>query len=91
MCVVPISSGRIREVNDYDGIANPGLTTSASGVDVDSNASDGIFDAIEVGNTADVIVLCLGRLPMNKSMKALIAKTQRSRVCKSTLRNSYFN
>lgn len=35
-------------------------TTSASGVDIDSNNTDGIAKALELASDADAIVLCLG-------------------------------
>lgn len=36
------------------------ITTSASGVDIDSNKTDGIPVALQLASDADVVVLCLG-------------------------------
>lgn len=41
-------------------INGPSTTTSASGVDIDSNVTSGIADALKLAAEADFIVLCLG-------------------------------
>jgi beta-D-xylosidase 4 len=50
---IPTLAESIRAIN----LAN---TTSASGIDVDSYNRSGIQEALDVGASADVIVLCLG-------------------------------
>jgi beta-D-xylosidase 4 len=57
---VPTLAESIRAINDGCCCCDKGLTTSASGVDVDSNKTEGIDEALLLGKDANVVVLCLG-------------------------------
>ena len=51
---IPTLAESITTVNEKS------MTTSASGVDIDSNITEGIAGALQLASTADVVVLCLG-------------------------------
>lgn len=54
-CIVSVADAVRREV-----LASAGVVTTAAGVDIDSNRTDGMEEALSLAQAADVVILALG-------------------------------